>query len=1597
MTDEHERPEEQDENKPDPGPTKRLEKAIEDMGSGDIDGTLVSIEAHTGEHPVPPDPEPSVTDSLKKAKQGAAPDIQPAATMYEPTRPGHVSSGSQDRTVYGPTGSQGSTPNSGALNSTGHSGGRPVAPFGGKIMVGTRVGQIEVTGVLGKGGMGEVFKGYHHALDINVAIKVLPDELSRNELVRQRFLREARLCVKLDHSNIVRVYNVDEYAGNLFLVMEMIEGTDAAHMLKNGGRFRYKRALEIGAGCAEALAYAHTQGLVHRDVKPHNILLGASDGKIKLSDFGLARAATSASHLTMSGQIMGTPHYMSPEQAEAKEVTDKSDVYSLGVTLYHMLTGETPFVGDTPISVAVQHIAKEIIYPEIRFKPFPKELVAVLKRMTAKDPAKRCSAKQAAVWLRKLIGMAPDEDVKVEDEQAMKSMAPVVRESQAFEAAKKEREQRDNHARELAQTMMATMKEESARRPSVAPTMAETPDATPSQTVPASGGAGSKIAIAVLLLLLIGGGGGAAYWYFMLGPGAQSNKNNQPIIAGDDGNSGGNSSTTDGAATDGGNNDGSNVDGGNSDGGSADGGNSDGSNTDGGSTDGGSTDGGTTTPPPEKDDPLVAAAIASAGEAIANANSIADIEAAGKQLARAEMELPRASEAQRAEYAELKARYDRQYAFLAASESFDKIRAALESFEQKRPVDTKGAITALNTAIAERGRLARLTIPKEAESAVIPERDALTTRVNDAVDEFWAELDNVASRLEMQQQYEEAAIILEDMQSIQVSAEKIGEVRQRRQVVQILGIHKVIRDALAIPDFRDAIEQLKKADQITVPESLKAEHEKVVASVGKAIEEKLSGYLQAATEAADRGEYDASRNERDAALDLPGRTGEQTSRIADVSVYIDLSEEVEAAETALKDGKFNVAREKLNSGTARIEASTERKIPQSLIMRFNNIAAEFETRLQERFAGLMTSAKASIDQKDFESASADITTAEKLPLNPAQRRELDQFKLTNQQALSEYVSTLITEIEAALDANDFETASTKLQLVRTLKIPDDQRERLDAVDKRYSTEAVKRHSELLDAIRTALDARDYAAARKALDEATLIPVVGTAEDKLAALDKEYDTLLRSDVTARLTKSDEFLEENKFAEAKAELDAAAQLPISGNDELSRQVRRKLDLWAEALENELNQLLTSARESIKSELFTGADRALKDAYALPLTPEQRIEVSKVEDELKAAIQTYKDKLFDELREHVKKGQEKEGKRVVEKLRAMSPSPGEQLEINKLETSLTGETESDRYKRLPRHLQTAWQDRFCKAEQHINIGEEISALAVSADGKYAAAGTSSGRVYFYNLKRGTQLGSSRGGSRRITAMAVSPDGKYAASGNDDGNLVLFDLSTNSVQASDLGSAGDDVFGLAFSNNNNFLYVATRDGSVSRFNPTTKARVGGATPTGLGRAQCMALSPDGNLLAVGGEDAYIVVFDANRWVSKGKLEGPGDDLIQSVQFSADSSQLIAGSIGNDVAVWDTRRLDKKPTRQYEGLSEWVRGVGFSADGVRCAAFDSETRLVVWDVKKGTTQRPMEYDSLLKGDKDFLPSSGVIGPDGTVLIGTRQGELVHMQLKSVR
>ncbi|MCA8947081.1 MAG: protein kinase, partial [Planctomycetes bacterium] len=751
-----------------------------------------------------------------------------------------------------------------------------------------------------------------------------------------------------------------------------------------------------------------------------------------------ARAATSSSHLTMSGQIMGTPHYMSPEQAESKEVSDKSDVYSLGVTLYHMLTGETPFVGDTPISVAVQHIAKEIIYPEIRFKPFPKELVAVLKRMTAKDAAKRCSAKQAAVWLRKLIGMAPQDDIAAGDEGAMKSMAPVVRESQAFEAAAKEREQRDHHARELAQTMLATIQEDSARRAAIPQPTQEASQPSSSQVIIERRGSGGLVA--VLLLLIIVGGGGAA-WYFTLGPGAvKDNKSDQPIAAAN-GNDASNTSSVNTSTNSAGNSgtvgtDAGPADGGATDGGTVDGGTTDGIADDGGAIDGGSVDGTELPPPEEVDDPAVAGYLGGALTSITNANTLADLDPVKRKLDQAWLVIKqgKGSEKQRAEFDELKARYDQQRAYLAATEGFAKIRTALASFEEKRGDDNDSAIDFLNTAIKERDRLLAIVVPDAAKELVADDRDALVERVNDALESFWTELDKEATRLEGQNQFDGASEALAAMERIDNTPEALAGVRDRRKVVQIRGLHKSILDDLDIPDFKDAASLVKKAEEIGVPDSLKTAHAQVKAAMASKIEETVQNYLADAKAGVVAEDFIAARNALDAATELPEKTPEQKTQVADMVFFVTLSEQLLNADKAIEADNFVEARKQLDEAKLTLDGAQNRTVPQELKDRYATLSGSFDTQLSSRFEELLSAAKSKLEDRDFESASKSMNDADKLPLTTAQRERLDTFKADSLIALDQFVRELISKIEKALDDNEFDKAQAALATADALPV-----------------------------------------------------------------------------------------------------------------------------------------------------------------------------------------------------------------------------------------------------------------------------------------------------------------------------------------------------------------------------------------------------------------------------------------------------------------------------------------------------------------------------------------------------------------------------------
>ncbi len=253
-----------------------------------------------------------------------------------------------------------------------------------------RIGAFEVIRVLGRGGMGVVLHGFDPDLHRDVALKVLDPQLASNDLARQRFCREARAAAAVSHDNLVAVHLVDEdeKSGLPFLVMQLVHGESLEQRLKRVGRLSVEEAVRIGMQTAAGLAAAHAQGLIHRDIKPGNILLEAGTDKVKLTDFGLART-TEDLRLTRTGFVAGTPLYMAPEQARGDEIDHRADLFSLGSVLYEALAGRPPFEGKTPLAV-LRRVADEA-HPSLRrLNPeVPPCLEETIDKLLAKDPADR--------------------------------------------------------------------------------------------------------------------------------------------------------------------------------------------------------------------------------------------------------------------------------------------------------------------------------------------------------------------------------------------------------------------------------------------------------------------------------------------------------------------------------------------------------------------------------------------------------------------------------------------------------------------------------------------------------------------------------------------------------------------------------------------------------------------------------------------------------------------------------------------------------------------------------------------------------------------------------------------------------------------------------------------------------------------------------------------------------------------------------------------------------------------------------------------------------------------------------------------------------
>jgi serine/threonine-protein kinase len=257
----------------------------------------------------------------------------------------------------------------------------------------TVVGRYELRALIGKGSMARVVEAYDAVLERDVAIKFLRGDVADAE-GRARFLREVRVAASLTHPNIVRVYDAGEESGRLFLVTELVRGPSMAAVLKRRGRLTLRQAVVVTDRVLGALAAAHDQGLVHRDVKPSNILIGDDDRTVKLTDFGLAKSMQeAASAVTRPGQVVGTPMYLAPERSEGRGAEPASDLYSLGIVLFEMLVGRPPFKGRNLLELAVAH--QQAPVPPVGRSDVPDALETVMLTALARDPAARPPSAQA--------------------------------------------------------------------------------------------------------------------------------------------------------------------------------------------------------------------------------------------------------------------------------------------------------------------------------------------------------------------------------------------------------------------------------------------------------------------------------------------------------------------------------------------------------------------------------------------------------------------------------------------------------------------------------------------------------------------------------------------------------------------------------------------------------------------------------------------------------------------------------------------------------------------------------------------------------------------------------------------------------------------------------------------------------------------------------------------------------------------------------------------------------------------------------------------------------------------------------------------------
>ncbi|HEY2310299.1 MAG TPA: serine/threonine-protein kinase, partial [Gaiellaceae bacterium] len=288
----------------------------------------------------------------------------------------------------------------------------------------------ELEDLLGTGGMSTVFRAHDRQLDRRVAIKILHSHYAEDPEYLERFRREARAVARLSHPNIVTVIDRGDDDGRQYIVFEHVDGENLKELVLRTGRLPVRRALELALAIADGLSFAHQRGLVHRDVKPQNVLLN-QDGEVKVTDFGIARSLHVEHGVTQTGTVLGTGEYLAPEQASGKPVSAATDVYSLGVVLWELLAGDVPFVGENFVAVALRHVNEAPPDLRERRSDVSPRLAAAVDRALAKDPARRfpsmdAFAKELRACLAELDGTAAVPPPP-QDDAALTMVTPPVR------------------------------------------------------------------------------------------------------------------------------------------------------------------------------------------------------------------------------------------------------------------------------------------------------------------------------------------------------------------------------------------------------------------------------------------------------------------------------------------------------------------------------------------------------------------------------------------------------------------------------------------------------------------------------------------------------------------------------------------------------------------------------------------------------------------------------------------------------------------------------------------------------------------------------------------------------------------------------------------------------------------------------------------------------------------------------------------------------------------------------------------------------------------------------------------------------------------